>query len=226
MGNSGVSRSGGSPSEVTATRSGQVTTLAARPDRIGPCVVPGSARADGHLPTIRRCSSARGCAAPPCAAAPPTGWTSRASIYRGRETALRSSSVTGSPTVFASRQPGPCWLTFARHGGVAAADFRGHGRSGGRSSVGRDETLDLDAVVHWTRGQGYRLVVGRRVLDGSGRRAAARRRRVLLRATRWSRCPRRPAGTSGRARRCGDVQWLLESPFGLMVGSGVGSAAG
>src|SRR3954466_546040 len=36
---------------------------------------------------------------------------------------------------------------FAAHGGVLAADFRGHGRSGGRSSVGRDETLDLDAVV-------------------------------------------------------------------------------
>ncbi len=47
---------------------------------------------------------------------------------------------------------------FARHGAVVAADFRGHGRSAGRSSVGRDEVLDLDAVVAWTRQQGYPAV--------------------------------------------------------------------
>src|SRR6478672_12433485 len=47
---------------------------------------------------------------------------------------------------------------FAQHGAVVAADFRGHGMSSGRSSVGRDEVLDLDAVVRWTREQGYPTV--------------------------------------------------------------------
>ena len=44
---------------------------------------------------------------------------------------------------------------FATHGAVVAVDFRGHGRSGGRSTVGRDEIFDLDAAVTWTRSQGY-----------------------------------------------------------------------
>ena len=44
---------------------------------------------------------------------------------------------------------------FAAHGGVVAVDFRGHGRSTGRSSVGRDETLDLDATVRSAREFGY-----------------------------------------------------------------------
>ena len=38
------------------------------------------------------------------------------------------------------------------HGPVVAFDFRGHGRSGGRSSVGRDEILDVDAAVSFARG--------------------------------------------------------------------------
>lgn len=38
-----------------------------------------------------------------------------------------------------------------RHGSVLALDFRGHGRSAGRSSVGRDEPLDLDAAVTLAR---------------------------------------------------------------------------
>src|SRR5699024_5018563 len=40
---------------------------------------------------------------------------------------------------------------FGRYGPVVALDFRGHGRSAGRSSVGRDETLDLDAAVRLAR---------------------------------------------------------------------------
>ena len=48
---------------------------------------------------------------------------------------------------------------FQRYGGVVALDFRGHGRSGGRSSVGRDEIYDVDAAVAFARQQGYRRVV-------------------------------------------------------------------
>ncbi|WP_189717114.1 alpha/beta hydrolase [Streptomyces phaeofaciens] len=36
-----------------------------------------------------------------------------------------------------------------RYGGVVSFSFRGHGRSGGRSTVGDREVLDLDAAVAW-----------------------------------------------------------------------------
>ncbi len=45
------------------------------------------------------------------------------------------------------------------HGGVIAIDFRGHGRSGGRSTVGDREVLDLDAAVRHARHLGYERVV-------------------------------------------------------------------
>ena len=45
------------------------------------------------------------------------------------------------------------------HGGVVTFDFRGHGRSGGESSLGKHEILDLDAAVRWAHRLGYRRVV-------------------------------------------------------------------
>src|ERR1700754_3128490 len=42
----------------------------------------------------------------------------------------------------------------SRHAPVVALDMRGHGRSGGRSTVGDRELLDLDAAVAWARTQG------------------------------------------------------------------------
>jgi len=42
-----------------------------------------------------------------------------------------------------------------RHGAVYAFDFRGHGRSSGRSTVGDLEVLDLDAVVRQARADGW-----------------------------------------------------------------------
>lgn len=46
----------------------------------------------------------------------------------------------------------------ARFGGVVAVDLRGHGRSGGRTSAGDLEVLDVDAAVALARGLGYRRV--------------------------------------------------------------------
>jgi pimeloyl-ACP methyl ester carboxylesterase len=46
----------------------------------------------------------------------------------------------------------------ARVGGVVSFDFRGHGRSGGRSTVGDLEVLDLAAAVAWARELGYRRI--------------------------------------------------------------------
>ena len=46
-----------------------------------------------------------------------------------------------------------------RHGGVAVFDFRGHGRSGGHSTLGDLEIKDLDVVVRYLRELGYEQIV-------------------------------------------------------------------
>ncbi|MEO3801020.1 alpha/beta fold hydrolase [Nonomuraea sp. B1E8] len=43
----------------------------------------------------------------------------------------------------------------SRYGGVVAFDFRGHGRSGGLTTVGDAEILDVDAAVRHARVVGY-----------------------------------------------------------------------
>jgi pimeloyl-ACP methyl ester carboxylesterase len=47
----------------------------------------------------------------------------------------------------------------AKHAGVVAFDFRGHGASGGVSTLGELEVLDVDAAVRWARDLGYARVV-------------------------------------------------------------------
>jgi pimeloyl-ACP methyl ester carboxylesterase len=49
--------------------------------------------------------------------------------------------------------------TLARHAGVVAFDFRGHGASSGLSTLGDKEVLDLDAAVRHARDLGYDDVV-------------------------------------------------------------------
>jgi len=44
-------------------------------------------------------------------------------------------------------------------GAVIAIDMRGHGRSEGRSTVGKNEVLDVAAAVEWARDLGYPKVV-------------------------------------------------------------------
>ncbi|HVV77331.1 MAG TPA: alpha/beta fold hydrolase [Mycobacteriales bacterium] len=48
---------------------------------------------------------------------------------------------------------------FAKHAGVIGIDFRGHGASGGHSTVGHEEVLDVDAAVAKARELGYADVV-------------------------------------------------------------------
>ena len=48
--------------------------------------------------------------------------------------------------------------TLTRYGAVVTFSFRGHGRSGGRSTVGDREVLDLAAAVRWARTLGHRTV--------------------------------------------------------------------
>lgn len=47
---------------------------------------------------------------------------------------------------------------FSQHADVITFSFRGHGRSGGRSTVGDREVLDLAAAVRWARSLGHRRV--------------------------------------------------------------------
>ncbi|WP_128379849.1 alpha/beta hydrolase [Streptomyces cavernae] len=47
----------------------------------------------------------------------------------------------------------------SRYGGVITFSFRGHGRSGGHSTVGDREVLDLAAAVRWARRLGHARVV-------------------------------------------------------------------
>jgi pimeloyl-ACP methyl ester carboxylesterase len=47
---------------------------------------------------------------------------------------------------------------FAERAGVVSFDFRGHGASTGRSTVGDREVLDLDAAVGWARELGYQRI--------------------------------------------------------------------
>ncbi|MFF7163901.1 alpha/beta hydrolase [Streptomyces sp. NPDC008086] len=48
---------------------------------------------------------------------------------------------------------------FTRYGAVVTFSFRGHGASGGRSTVGDREVLDLAAAVRWARELGHTRVV-------------------------------------------------------------------
>ncbi|MCS0638803.1 alpha/beta hydrolase [Streptomyces sp. LP05-1] len=48
---------------------------------------------------------------------------------------------------------------FGRYAAVVTFSFRGHGRSGGRSTVGDREVLDLAAAVGWARELGHARVV-------------------------------------------------------------------
>ena len=47
---------------------------------------------------------------------------------------------------------------FARHAAVVSFSFRGHGGSGGHSTLGDREVLDLAAAVRWARSLGHRHV--------------------------------------------------------------------
>src|SRR6202451_3084321 len=60
-----------------------------------------------------------------------------------------------------SWQHGAVWKVASRlreAGGVVSFDFRGHGRSGGLSTMGDREIQDLDVAVRYARELGYRRI--------------------------------------------------------------------
>ncbi|THA43921.1 alpha/beta fold hydrolase [Streptomyces sp. A1136] len=111
--------------------------------------------------------------------------------------------------------------TFARYAAVVSFSFRGHGRSGGLSTVGDREVLDLAAAVAWARSLGHRRVVtvgfsmgGSVVLrHAATHQGGARGRTEAVAAVsapaRWY-----YRGTAPMRR----VHWLVTRPTGRLVG--------
>ncbi|MDI1465434.1 alpha/beta fold hydrolase [Catellatospora sp. KI3] len=105
---------------------------------------------------------------------------------------------------------------FGQVGGVVSFDFRGHGASGGESTVGDLEIHDLDAAVAWARELGYRRVV---TVGFSMGACVAIRHAGLLRGVDAIAAVSGPArwyykGTPPMRR----VHWVLERRLGRLVG--------
>jgi pimeloyl-ACP methyl ester carboxylesterase len=104
----------------------------------------------------------------------------------------------------------------ARVGGVVSFDFRGHGRSGGVSTVGDREVRDLAAAVDATAALGYRRVATVGFSLGAVvavRHAATRPGLAAVVAvsgpSRWY-----YRGTAGMRR----VHWMIETRYGRLAG--------
>jgi pimeloyl-ACP methyl ester carboxylesterase len=114
---------------------------------------------------------------------------------------------------------------FADFGAVVALDFRGHGRSGGSGSVGRDEVLDLDAAVAFASSQDYGAIhsVGFSMGASIALRHAALGARSVDTVVAVSSPSRWYIRETSPMRR---VHWLLENPLGPAVGRMLGVRLG
>ncbi len=100
-------------------------------------------------------------------------------------------------------------------GGVVAFDFRGHGRSGGLSTVGDEEVLDLDAAVRHARSVGYTHVA---TVGFSMGAAIAVRHAALHRGTDAVVAVSGPARWYYRGTRpMRQVHWAIERASGRLV---------
>jgi len=100
--------------------------------------------------------------------------------------------------------------------GVVSFDFRGHGRSGGASTVGDLEVLDLRAAVDWALAYGYRRVV---TLGFSMGAAVAIRHAALYRGVAAIAAVSGPSrwyyrGTPPMRR----LHWMVQWPLGRLIG--------
>jgi pimeloyl-ACP methyl ester carboxylesterase len=107
-------------------------------------------------------------------------------------------------------------VAFARHGAVVTFDFRGHGRSGGRSTVGDLEIHDLEAAVAWARALGYTKIA---TVGFSMGASVAVRHAALLRGVDAVAAISGPArwyyrGTPPMRR----VHWVIERRTGRLFG--------
>jgi pimeloyl-ACP methyl ester carboxylesterase len=112
-----------------------------------------------------------------------------------------------------------------RRGGVVSLDLRGHGTSGGLSTLGDAEVLDVDAAVAWARALGYPRVV---TVGWSMGAAVVIRHAALWRGvdavvaasgpSRWHYQGTRPMRTVHRAVRTRLGRWALATWYGTRVG--------
>lgn len=111
--------------------------------------------------------------------------------------------------------------TLTRYGAVVTFSFRGHGASGGRSTVGDREVLDLAAAVEWARGLGHTrvatvgfsmggsVVLRHAALYGPGTDASTDTVVSVSAPARWY-----YRGTAPMRR----LHWLVTRPAGRLVG--------
>lgn len=120
---------------------------------------------------------------------------------------------------FSGRHTGPWQARLARrlsaYGGVVAFDFRGHGRSGGVSTLGELEVLDVDAAVAGARELGYAAVVtcgwsmgGSAVLRQAALHGGVDAVVSVSATSRWG------VRDTASMRR---LHWLVERPLGRRV---------
>ncbi|MQA27452.1 MAG: alpha/beta fold hydrolase [Micromonosporaceae bacterium] len=100
--------------------------------------------------------------------------------------------------------------------GVVGFDFRGHGRSGGHSTVGDREILDVQAAAQHARGLGYQRVATVGFSMGAS---------VVIRHAGLIGGVNAVAAVSGPGRwyfrgtpRMRTVHWVVEQPVGRLVG--------
>jgi pimeloyl-ACP methyl ester carboxylesterase len=169
-----------------------------------------------------------------------------------RSPADRSPATSGAPLTYvvlhgmtnATGRPGSAAVLsqLAQSGRVVAFDFRGHGRSGGRSTVGADEVLDVEAALAFARSEAPGGVVaigfslgGAVVIRHQGMVARQARVRPASSAESLPLQERADAVVTVSAparwflretRAMLRVQWLLEHPLGLLIGRRLGIRLG
>lgn len=104
----------------------------------------------------------------------------------------------------------------AQAGGVISFDFRGHGRSGGHSTVGDREIHDVEAAVTWARSLGYEKIATVGFSMGAS---------VVVRHAGLIKGVSAAVAVSGPARwyyrgtpQMRRVHWVLERRLGRLVG--------
>lgn len=100
--------------------------------------------------------------------------------------------------------------------GVVSFDFRGHGRSGGASTVGDHEVLDVEAAVRWAHSLGYERIAtlgfsmgASVVVRHAGLRGGVGAVAAVSGPSRWY-----YRGTAPMRR----VHWVIERRLGRLVG--------
>ena len=133
---------------------------------------------------------------------------------RGRTTS-GSCWPTASPDRCRERSTRRIAHVLSGFGGVISFDFRGHGRSGGESTVGDLEILDMDAAVRHARAIGYTRVA--LVGFSMGGAVAVRHAGVLggVDAVASVSAPARWYYRGTRPMR--QVHWAIERPLGRWV---------